>query len=203
MRQTEWCYNYHDEERSWACNNRAYPTPEQQYQFVSTYLTHQPGGSGTISPLATPTIRARASAAIAPLDLDEGADGQALQTEKPTEDEHDKEVRFLMQQTRLWRVMGSAQWAAWGIVQAKVPGLEEGLAQSNNGSIESEHNGEADEKKPPVDADVDEEGDFDYLAYSQDRLMFFWSDLLALNLVKAEELPAPLVEHIRSRIVEY
>ncbi|CAG8005813.1 unnamed protein product [Penicillium salamii] len=204
---TEWCYNYHDEERSWACNNRAYPKPDQQYQFVSTYLTHHPGATGTVSPLATPTIRARASAAIAPLDLDEGSDGPSVsQNEISIEDEHDKEVRFLMQQTRIWRVMGSAQWIAWGIVQAKVPGMEEGIAEAlaaENGSGEAEKNGNGEEKKPSANEDADEEGDFDYLAYAQDRAMFFWSDLLALNLIKAEELPAPLVEHIRSRLVEY
>lgn len=156
--------------------------------------------------MATPTIRARASAAFAPLDLDEGADGpsQASQAEMSAEEEHDKEVRFLMQQTRLWRVICSAQWVAWGIVQAKVPGMEEGIAESlaaSNGSVES--GDKSAEEKPAVDGDVDEEGDFDYLAYAQDRVMFFWSDLLALNLIKAEELPAPLVEHIRSRLVEY
>jgi choline kinase len=110
-----------------------------------------------------------------------------------------------MQQTRLWRVMGSAQWVAWGIVQAKVPGMEEAIAETlaaQNGSGEEGRGGETGEKTP-VEEQADEEGDFDYLAYAQDRAMFFWSDLLALNLVKAEELPAPLVEHIKSRLVEY
>lgn len=157
--------------------------------------------------MATPTIRARASAAIAPLDLDEGPDGtsQTLQNEKSLEDEHDKEVKYLMQQTRLWRVMGSAQWVAWGIVQAKVPGMEEGIAEAlaAKGSVNGAQNSDGDEKKPVAEDAEEEEGDFDYLAYSQDRAMFFWSDLLAMNLVKAEELPAPLVEHIRSRLVEY
>jgi len=175
---------------------------------VSTYLTHRPGAAGTISPLATPTIRARASAAIAPLDLDEGADGpsQVSQIEKSADDEHDKEVRLLMHQTRLWRVMGSAQWVAWGIVQAKVPGMEEGIAEAlaaHNESSEDGHKGGGDQQAPPVGDDADEEGDFDYLAYAQDRAMFFWSDLLAMNLVRAEDLPAPLVEHIKSRLVEY
>ncbi|KAJ6073742.1 uncharacterized protein N7446_001519 [Penicillium canescens] len=218
---TEWCYNYHDEERSWACNTRAYPTPDQQYQFVSTYLTHRPAvGGGTVSPLATPNIRGRTATGIIPLDLDEGADGpssQFSQIEKSNDEELDREVRFLMQQTRLWRVMNSAQWVAWGIVQAKVPGMEEGIAEmaaanghSENGQHEGNGNGNSNssgnghsEKTPPVDADIDEEGDFDYLAYAQDRIMFFWSDLLALGLVKAEDLPAPMVEHIKSRLVEH
>ncbi|KAJ5774942.1 Choline kinase N-terminal [Penicillium paradoxum] len=206
---TEWCYNYHDEERSWACNNRAYPTPEQQYHFVSTYLTHRPAAiGGPISPLASPNIRARNSVAFAPLDLDEGLDrpsSRLSQTDQLKEEEHDAEVRFLMQQTRLWRVMNSAQWVAWGIVQAKVPGMEEGIAEmlaARNGQNAEEDD---DNTKTPTNGDADEEdeGDFDYLAYAQDRVMFFWGDLLSLNLVKAEELPAPLVEHVRSRLVEY
>lgn len=111
-----------------------------------------------------------------------------------------------MQQTRMWRAMNSAQWVAWGIVQAKVPGMEEGIAEmlaARNGPSE---NGDGDDTKtPPVDADIDEEddGDFDYLAYAQDRVMFFWGDLLSLNLIKPEDLPAPLLEHVKSRLVAY
>ncbi|OQE38653.1 hypothetical protein PENCOP_c008G05754 [Penicillium coprophilum] len=199
---TEWCYNYHDEERSWACNNRIYPTPEQQYHFVSTYLTHRPfSNSGAISPLASPTIRARTSAVIAPLDLDDVSDrpsSRLSQNEKSEEAELDAEVKFLMQQTRMWRAMNSAQWVAWGIVQAKVPGMEEGIAE-----MLAARNG--DDPKTPAEADAEEEddGDFDYLAYAQDRVMFFWGDLLSLNLIKPEELPAPLLEHVQSRLVAY
>ncbi|KAJ5091276.1 hypothetical protein NUU61_006146 [Penicillium alfredii] len=224
---TEWCYNYHDEERPWACNNRVYPTPEEQYRFVSTYLTHQPTVTGgSTSPMINPSIRGRTPTAITPLDLDEGPDGPSLQqqqqAEKSLQDELDIEVRYLMQQTRLWRVMNSAQWVAWGIVQAKAAGMEEGIAEMASTDDQGDKNGTHDAtvsddqnkshgqnghgesaKTPPVDADVDEGDEFDYLAYSQDRALFFWSDLLALNLVNAEELPAPLVEHIKSRIVEY
>ncbi|KXG46349.1 Choline/ethanolamine kinase [Penicillium griseofulvum] len=199
---SEWCYNYHDEERPWACNNRTYPTPEQQYHFVSTYLTHRPfNTSGAISPLASPTIRARTSAVIAPLDLDDVSDrpsSRLSQTEQSKEAELDAEVKYLMQQTRMWRAMSSAQWVAWGIVQAKVPGMEEGIAK-----MLATQNGET--VTPPAHADVEEEdeGDFDYLAYAQDRVMFFWGDVLSLNLIKPEELPAPLVEHVKSRLVAY
>ncbi|KAJ5428600.1 Choline/ethanolamine kinase [Penicillium cf. griseofulvum] len=199
---SEWCYNYHDEERPWACNNRTYPTPEQQYHFVSTYLTHRPfNTSGAISPLASPTIRARASAVIAPLDLDDMSDrpsSRLSQNEQSKEAELDAEVQYLMQQTRMWRAMSSAQWVAWGIVQAKVPGMEEGIAE-----MLATRNG--DTVTPPAHADVEEEdeGDFDYLAYAQDRVMFFWGDVLSLNLIKPEELPAPLLEHVKSRLVAY
>lgn len=84
--------------------------------------------------------------------------------------------------------------------------MEEGIAEmlaARKGP--SENGNDDDTKTPPGDADVDEEdeGDFDYLAYAQDRVMFFWGDLLSLNLIKPEELPAPLLKHIKSRLVTY
>lgn len=153
-------------------------------------------------------MRGRNASAITPLDLDDNPDGLSWQMEK-AEDELEASVRDLMRQTRMWRVMNSAQWVAWGIVQAKVPGMEEGIAEMNavlhNGFHGNGHEPDKKDefKKPPVDSDIDEEDGFDYLAYAQDRALFFWSDLLALNLVNPDELPAPMVEHIRARIVDY
>lgn len=100
--------------------------------------------------------------------------------------------------------MNSAQWVAWGIVQAKVPGMEEGIAEmlaARNGP--SDGNDDDTKTPPAVDIEEEDDGDFDYLAYAQDRVMFFWGDLLSLNLIKPEELPAPLLEHIKSRLVTY
>jgi choline kinase len=154
----------------------------------------------------------RPTTAITPLNLDDGPEGPLGQlVEVSGEDDLDSQVRYLMHQTRLWRVMNSAQWIAWGIVQAKVPGMDEGIAEmaaaaSGNGSLEhvKQSNGNGEHKVPPVDPDIDEEEEaFDYLAYSQDRAMFFWSDLLALGLVNPDDLPAPMVEHIRARAVDY
>ncbi|OOQ87747.1 putative choline kinase [Penicillium brasilianum] len=214
---TEWCYNYHDEELPWACNNRLYPTPEEQHRFVATYLTHRPAiPGGPASPLATPSATpfmrgGRSTTSITPLNLDDGPEGPlGQQLEASGEDELESQVRYLMHQTRLWRVMNSAQWVAWGIVQAKVPGMDEGITEMTaaSGNDSSEHethsDGNGEHKTPPVDPNVDEEEEeFDYLAYSQDRAMFFWSDLLALGLVNPDDLPAPMVEHIRARAVDY
>lgn len=178
---------------------------------MSTYLTHRPAltTNSAISPLSTPSIRARSATTITPLDLDEGPDAPSWQqTEKSYEDDLDAQVRHLLRQARLWRVMNSALWVAWGIVQAKVPGMEEGIAEmaaASSAKKDDQHdagNG-ATPKTPSVDADIDEEESFNYLAYAQDRALFFWSDLLALNLVNDHELPAPMVEHIKSRALEY
>lgn len=105
-------------------------------------------------------------------------------------------VQHLMKQQRLWRVINSAQWVAWGIVQAKVPGMEEGIALDGQDETSSQ-------EKPPVDADVDDVDGFDYLAYAHDRAMFFWADLLALQLVDESQLPSALVEYVKTRIIEY
>lgn len=136
-------------------------------------------------------------------------------------------MQFFMTQTRLWRVINSAQWVAWGVVQAKVPGMEEGIeaiagqgqgqgeedtnghdngnrnGYSSNGNGNGNHNKDSNEDNntPPADEDG-----FDYLAYAQDRAMMFWADMYALNLVSEGdeyELPKDMIEHIKTRTLEY
>jgi choline kinase len=63
-----------------------------------------------------------------------------------------------------------------------------------------------DEAKPELDQDADlfksqDDEEFDYLAYAQDRAMFVWGDLVGMGLVKKEELPEALRK--RMKIVEY
>ncbi len=55
---------------------------------------------------------------------------------------------------------------------------------ASNGGAEGDESGE------------EEHEDFDYLAYAQDRAMFFWGDCVQMGLVKMEELP----EQMRNRI---
>lgn len=149
---------------------------------------------------------------LAPLDLDTpDADPQAAaDTVRAHEDSLETKVQSLMHQTRLWRVFNSAQWVAWGIVQAKVDGMEEGIAADAVSSglsspVESPMGGGNHSRTPSIDstADDDEEDEFDYLAYSQDRAMFFWSDLLAMNLIREDELPAETVEKAKARMTGY
>lgn len=64
--------------------------------------------------------------------------------EQEAQDERriEEEVRRLMAETRLWRLANSAQWVAWGIVQAQVPGLpdfgKDGEAALGNEAAEME-----------------------------------------------------------------
>ncbi|GJP95259.1 hypothetical protein CBS115989_2483 [Aspergillus niger] len=220
---TEWCYNYHDPERPWACDTSRYPNPEQQHQFIEAYLSHRPGLREQASPSITPLMRGLSTntSSLAPLSLDDGPDvdvSARFDIEKAHEDSTSAKIQYYARQTRLWRVLNSAQWVAWGIVQAKVPGMEEGIAAdeaaakaqnghhgTNGNGVHSDVTAEVNHSTgtPPVDADVDEAEEFDYLGYAQDRAMFFWSDLLALKIIREDELPESLVQVIKSRMIDY
>jgi len=59
---------------------------------------------------------------------------QFNEDEMRREEAKEAAIERLMRETRLWRVANSAFWIAWGIVQAKVPGMGE----SCNDSIPNE-----------------------------------------------------------------
>ncbi len=139
-----------------------------------------------------------------------------------------------MKEARLWRVANSAQWVAWGIVQAKVPELDDARANSPSDispalptptseaspfiSDLTFHEDSTNASSPPLSHDygkrpegliaeallsgqnanevTDEDEEFDYLGYAQERAMFFWGDVVSLGLVKKEELP----EGLRGRL---
>ena len=49
--------------------------------------------------------------------------------------------------------------------------------------------------------DAEEDEEFDYLGYAQERAMFFWGDAIMLGIVKAEDLPEEVRKAVK--IVEY
>lgn len=63
---------------------------------------------------------------------------QLFEEEKERDEATEQEVKRLMQEVRLWRVANSAQWVAWGVVQAKVPGMDETLGDRKKASSESD-----------------------------------------------------------------
>ncbi|PGH02787.1 hypothetical protein AJ79_07552 [Helicocarpus griseus UAMH5409] len=226
---TEWCYNYHDPERPWACNTRWYPTPEEQERFIRSYIKHRPRlapptenhSSQSAPASSSPLSAAHAnSPRLSPFMLDSqvppfpslGQDGG-----ERTDPALELEVRHLLRETRLWRAANSAQWAAWGIVQAKVVGMEEALAaatsgadeqpaatateeKTENGSSPALSNAASDQSSESVEQSADE---FDYLAYAQDRALFFWADVLSLGLIRENELPADMAERIKGHVIGY
>ena len=255
---TEWAYNYHDPVRPYACDATRYPAPDQQRRFIKAYVDHRPqfpyvdspatsprgpgmaapspslsvsgtgGSGGGISLHAVPS-----SSSIVEFMLDARVPpGGWKEEERRGEQAVEGRVEALLEETRLWRTANSAQWVAWGIVQAKVEGLGggEGVVEggeggaggvggggesvNGNGTANGNSNGNSNgtvavggggEKAGGVNGETESEDDaeeeFDYLAYAQERALFFLGDCVLLGLVKAEELG----EEVRSRIklVEY
>lgn len=107
------------------------------------------------------------------------------------EAEVEKRVKELMEETNLWRVANSAQWVAWGIIQAKIPGFDPSESAEKNGDGGAENGSDVQTEEEVLDADA-----FDYLGYAQERAMFFCGDCVSMGLIKVEELP----EETRSRL---
>jgi choline kinase len=194
---SEWTYNYHDPVAPHACNTEWYPTLDQQRRFIKAYVDHRPqfphaGSTPHLTPLETPgstpaLMPASSSSSIVEFMLDARVPpGGWKEEEKRREEQTELRVEELMEETRLWRAANSAQWVAWGIIQAKIPGLE---AELPGGGI-------TDFEEAEIEPD-----EFDYLGYAQERALFFWGDCVLLGLVSPSELP----EGLRGRIklVEY
>lgn len=238
---TEWCYNYHDPTTPYICNTKSFPTPSEQRRFIRAYLNHRPQFSGSASASATPKVipsPGPGNAGISAFMLDSRApsggqvqEGYAVEEQRRIADV-ERRVEELMVEARWWRVANSAQWVAWGIVQANIPELEEYDAACRtpsarapgeevggmetldledgvvDGAVDGGEAAEAAGEAGDVagEGDSGEEGnkeddEFDYVAYAQDRAMFFWGDCVALGLVKLEDLPKNVQEAVK--IVDY
>lgn len=136
------------------------------------------------------------------------------ENEEKAERETDAEIQRLMAETKLWRLANSAQWVAWGIVQAKIPGLpdwepkedgEEDMSlqakKLESALLEVKEAAAAAAEEAKGNGEEDAEEEFDYLGYAQDRAWFFWGDAVKLGIVKAEELPEVVQKKMKS--VEY
>lgn len=215
---TEWCYNYHDANKPWACSTDKYPTIEEQRRFVRSYVNHRPQFNPRAS--ATPKLGAMdglAKGSISEFLLDSRTPGGSAAVENSYAEEEarreldcERQVTELLKETRIWRVANSAQWVAWGIVQAQIPELasqETPTGDSTEPSSTTEDGTETSEKQPEnekgaaEEPPAEDEEEFDYLAYAQDRAFFFWGDVVGLGLVKKEELPEKLRD--RLKIVPY
>lgn len=221
---TEWCYDYHQKPSPYVLREKNYPTMEEQRRFFRAYVQHNPAAQPR-SRATSITVRSSSGPAFL---LDSRAPpSQYADEERDREKRLEAQVHALHHETRLWRVANSAQWVAWGIVQAKVPGMEEGIrtirgepTTSENGGkspMNGRHEHDSDSLTPGI-ADVlegeqdkgsetseisaEEEGGeeehFDYLGYAQERALLFWGDVLQLGLVRSQELPAGLLKRIKT-----
>ncbi|KIW04781.1 hypothetical protein, variant [Verruconis gallopava] len=136
---TEWCYNYHDEKASHVCNEKNYPTIEEQRRFLHAYVTHKPSfsksgdsvsghPSGPTTPALTPATSSLSTSLISNFMLDSRfpqttKDGAGAASEEEVEREIENEVTRLQHETRLWRPACAVFWIMWGVMKAKIPDL--------------------------------------------------------------------------------
>jgi choline kinase len=258
LEQTEWCYNYHNAETPFLCKVPQYPTPSEQTNFFSSYVSHRPTfppAFGTLSHRASTTslqslssslpatpasmhpsapavgmistfmLEARSQPALAgsstfagqPGTTNSGSLRNSMTEEDLQSEAKRREIERLRWETRAWRGVNSAQWIMWGIVQAKVPGMpafkdiaSPYLAAKDEKRPEDpkstpkvtgqEWDGESKNSTADGEEEENEEG-FDYLKYAFERARFFWGDILALGIMKEEEIP----EDVRAlaRVLEY
>lgn len=224
---TEWCYDYHRTD-SYACDSKRYPTLEEQHRFIRAYVMHRPQFAPSAS--STPLFEGRDKTNIPDFVLDARAPGGGYGLDYDAEEHarekvQEQEIEELLHETRLWRIANHALWVAWGIVQAKVPELDDPPKKSKARAIieKAKHvlhaasdplDGEVEELKAEAKEDrpeswqqeeahhegsdnEDDEEHFDYLAYSQDRAMFFWGDCILLGIVKESDLPEAVRPHIK------
>ena len=134
---------------------------------------------------------------------------QIAEEEKARDEDTEKEVRRLVAETRMWRPANSAQWVAWGIVQAKVEGMDEksksDIDTANEAAVEQKSGESAEELEGQKQeaADAGEEGgedEFDYLSYARERALFFWGDVVQLGLIGKDELPEEMM--VKLKVVE-
>lgn len=215
---TEWAYNYHDPHAPFACSVERYPSTEEQQRFIKAYIEHRPktvssaaapSSDTDVTPSATPQVTPQnPSSSVVEFMLDARAPpGGWKEEERRAEGATDQRVEELIKETRLWRAMNSAQWVAWGIVQAKIPGYtepggEEGGSDQDKAPaspVVSEGSAAGSSSEGAGGGD-DEEG-FDYLSYAHERALFFWGDCVQMGLIKLEELPAGL--RGRVKMIDY
>ena len=135
---------------------------------------------------------------------------QILEEEKQREAATEKEIQRLLLEARIWRMANSAQWVAWGIVQAKIPGINDSTSTPTaavedmtlaSDPLSPEVMNEVVGAKDKRPEDEEEDEDFDYLGYAQERAMLFWGDVLRYGIVDREELPEGLLGKLK--IVDY
>jgi choline kinase len=84
--------------------------------------------------------------------------------------------------------------------------VEAEAEEKKNGSVSEGTVDELANAKNEAEQDADifksqDEEEFDYLAYAQDRAMFLWGDAIRLGIIKAEELPEEVQKRVK--VVEY
>ena len=196
----EWMANYHAPVAPHQMHQSRFPTIQEQRNFLKAYIghsiphtyhrfpIHRTNSSSTTNTPGTPmcTLAQSSLDARTPsstpgqfmLDARTPAGSSASsykEEEQSRQDALAKETERLMDEARAWRPASNAMWAAWGVVQAKIP--------TGKGK---EGEGHTDERGASTGEDGD--GEFDYLGYAQERALLFWGDIISLGVMNEGEV---------------
>lgn len=196
--------NYHDPDIPYILNESNFPNLGEQRNFLRAYVEHRLAGAySTRNPststldLASPSSNLDRSPASFNLDA-RTPSNQYKEEEAARQCLVEKQVERFIEEARAWRAASHAQWCAWGILQAGVKPegakQEELLKKKSQGSGENALSSEAKVAADDMKDKKDEESGFDYLAYSHQRAMLFWGDMLTLGIFKPEEVDEFVLE---------
>lgn len=168
--------NYHDPITPYAVRESQFPNLDQQRNFLRAYVEHRLAGTyGTKTSTNTPD-----HSTLTSFNLDARKPALSYREEETDRQRVVEEtVETLLEETRVWRAASHAVWCVWGIVQAKVSvnDVSKGKLFKKDLNDASAAAGDTKDKK-------EDEDEFDYLSYAQQRALLFWGDMLELGLVE-------------------
>lgn len=200
--------NYHGPDPPHVIKENDYPNLEQQRNFIRAYVEHHLMGaySTKTPPASNPDLVNLDVRGVPSFNLDARTPAMPYKEEEVARQRVvEKEVDRLVEETLVWRSAAHAMWCAWGIIQAKLnpTGAEQEHLKKNNPDYkESTLSEEAkNAAKDMEDRRSEDEDEFDYLYYSQQRALLFWGDMLKLGIVKPEEVDGFVLNNLKK--VEY
>ncbi|KAG0633180.1 kinase-like domain-containing protein [Tuber brumale] len=211
----EWMSNYHDPVSPHFMHHTRFPTSQEQRNFLQAYVEHSlaypfiaksvsmPGTSSEPSTPPTPRPPATPSSSMPSFVLDARTPGASYEEEEANRQRGIvEEVDRLEGEAKAWRAASHAMWCTWGIVQAKNPGLETKAVinrqqSGTDGPVSGGAKAAAGDLggvKLGSEEGGEDESEFDYLGYAQQRALLFWGDMLALGIMRPEEIGDEVVE---------
>lgn len=175
----EWMSDYHDAERPHHVHEDKFPTRAEQLNLIQGYAEH---------------------GCAADLEFDD--------------DKISAETDRLVVAAEQWRPSVNLHWSIWGIVQAVTDEPEElkkreeqvkqhsdqyefvTAAVADKLSLDDKDNdNDLEPVKSAESLEEEEEADeFDYFSYSAEKAQLFWTDLIKLGVISADEYKGPLKE---------
>lgn len=195
--------DYHDPITPHFLDHKKFPTSQERRNFLRAYIEHSlspsfPNKDSTpvYAPAeypASPTlVPATGPASPIPSFTLDSPIASYKEEEAARQSAIDTQIARLEDEAKAWRPASHAMWCAWGIAQSKIPGEKIENAKFHGADVDGAISEGVYEGEGKGD-DTSEGGEFDYLAYAQQRACLFWGDVLALGILTREEVGDEIV----------